>query len=233
MYDDLSRPTAEPLASDDGERSNCRLSLLASALSGYPAFADELLAPYAPPVSVTDLSSQLESYTLQPERQNRTEELSAPSFASFGQTRSSVKSAPIILLHRQSVIRRHRKSTNYTHMHRKVEVLLSEEQQPYDEPGYSHSSLTSYPHDARFLVLPDQPLFCNSDPSAQAIEAEDTDPKTWECRQFKTSGHERMRAPLEKPQRQNLVLKSIRYRKSAERKKSQHRKLSAALRSAL
>lgn len=232
MYDDLSRPTAEPLALDDDEQSTCRLSLLASALSGYPAFADELLAPFAPSVSVTDLSSQLESYTLQPERQNATEEPSAPSFASCGQKKSSVKSSPIVLLHRQSVIRRHRKSASFLQMHHRLEVRLSEKE-PCDEPGFSHPSLTSYPHDARFMVLPDQPPFCNSDSSAEAIEAEDTDPNTWKYWQIKVSGHESMHAPFEKPQRQNLVLKSIRYRKSAGRKKSPHRKRSAALRSAL
>lgn len=224
MYDDPSRPTAEPLALDDAEQSNCRLSLLASALSGYPVFADGLLAP---PGSVTDLSSQLEGYTLQPEKRNGTDEHSAPSSASLGQTESSEKSSPIVLLHRQSIIRRHRKSDNFFQMHRRIEVLLSDEQ-PSDEPGFVHPSLTSYPRGARFFVLPDQPPICKPDPSAQAVEAENANPGTCNYNQIKTSGHERMCGPLGKPHRQNLVLKSIRCRKSAERKRSHRRKRSAA-----
>lgn len=227
MYGDLSRPTAEPLALDDAVQSNCRLSLLASALSGYPAFANELLAPLAPPGSVTDLSNQLESHTLQPEKRNRTGEPSAPSSASFGRKESSEKPSPIVLLHRQSIIRRHRKSDNLFQMHPRVEVLLSGEL-PSDEPGFIHPSLTSYPRDARFLVLPDQPPIRNSDPPAQAIEAEDADSGIWGYNQIKPTGHERLCGPLGKPYRQNLVLKNIRCRKSADRRKKIHRRKRSA-----
>lgn len=222
MYGDLLRPTAEPLAFDNDEPKFCRLSLLASALSGYPSFAKQLNALVTPPVSMSDLSSQLESSTLQPEGQNGTEAPDTPSFASIGQHKPLVNSPPVVLLHRQSVIRRQDKSANF---------FQSEEQTP-DEPGLVHPSLSSYPHDARFLILPDQPPFCNSDPPPEAIEVDDTDPKTWKHAPIKVSGHERMR-PLERPQRQNLVLKSIRYRKSARENKRESQKRSAALSRAL
>lgn len=222
MYGDLSRPTAEPLASDDDEPKLCRFTLLASALSGYPTFAKQLNALVTPPVSMTDLSSQLESSTLQAEGQNVTEESDTPSFASIGQHMPLVNSPPVVLLHRQSVIRRQNKSSNF----------LQSEEQTLDEPGLVHSSLSSYPHDARFLILPDQPSCCTSDPPPEAIEVDDTDPKTWRHGLIKTSGHERRR-PLERPQRQNLVLKSIRYRKSARENKRESQKRSAALSRAL
>lgn len=218
MSGDLSRPTAEPLAFDDDEPKLCRISLLASALSGYPTFANQLNALVTPPVSMTDLSSQLESYTLQPEEQNGTEEPDTPSFATIGQHKPLVNSPPVVLLHRQSVIRRQNKSTNF----------VQSEEPMLDEPGLLHPSLSSYPHDARFLILPDQPAFCNSDPPPEPIEVDDTDPQTWKHLPIKTSGHERMR-PLERPQRQNLVLKSIRHRKSAREQKRESQKRSAAL----
>lgn len=224
MYDDLSRPTAEPLVFDDEEQIKCRLSLLASALSGYPAFADELLAPFTPPVSVADISTQLERYTLLPEKQNGAEEPFDLSTASFSQKNPCVKSPPLVLLHPQSPIRRQLKSGNFFQMPPKVRS----EEPSSDEARSSHPSLTSDPHDTQFLVIPDQPLICNSDPPAQHIEVDDTDPKTWKYWQIEVSGHERMHAPLEKPQRQKLVLKSIRYRKSAVGNKSHRQKRSAA-----
>lgn len=223
MYGDLLRPTAEPLACDNDEPKFCRLSLLASALSGYPTFARQLNALVTPPVSMSDLSSQLESYTLQSEGQNNgTEEPDTPSFASIGQPKPLVSSPPVVLLHRQSVIRRQNKTANFS----------QSEEQTLDEPGLVHPSLSSYPSDARFLILPDQPPLCHSDPPPEAIEVDDTDPKTWKHLSIKVSGHERMR-PLERPQRQNLVLKSIRYRKSARENKRECQKRSAALSRAL
>lgn len=222
MYGDLSLPTAEPLAFDNDEQDFCRLSLLASALSGYPTFDEQLNALVTPPVSVTDLSSQLESYTLQPEGRNGTEEPDTPSFASIGQNKSLVNSLPVVLLHRQSAIRRQNKSANF----------FQSEQQLHHEPGPVHPSLSTYPGDARFLILPDQPLFCNSNPPAEVIEVDDTDPKTWKHGPINMSGHQRMQ-PLERPQRQNLVLKSIRYRKSAREHKRESQKRSAALSRAL
>lgn len=224
MYGDLSRPTAEPLAFDNDELTLCRLSPLASALSGYPTFAKQLNALVTPPVSMTDLSSQLGSYTLQPEGQNGTEEADTPTLARISQHTSKplVNSPPVVLLHRQSVIRRQNKSTSF---------FQSEEQTP-DEPELVHPTMSSYPHDAQFLILPDQPSFCNSDPPPEAIEVDDTDPRTWKHGPIKTSGHERMRR-LERPQRQNLVLKSIRYRKSARENRREIQKRSAALGRAL
>lgn len=223
MYGDLSRPIAKPLAFEHDEQDFCRLSLLASALSGYPAFATQLNALVTPPVSMTDLSSQLESYTLQPEEQNNgTAEPDSPSFASIGQTKSLVNSPPVVLLHRQSIIRRQHKPANNS--------FQSEAQQPYDEAGLAYPTMSSYPHDARFLILPDQPPICNSDQPAGAIEVDDTDPKTWMLDPTNVSGHERMRmTPLERPQRQNLVLKNIRYRKSAREHKRDSQKRAAAL----
>lgn len=236
MYGDLSRPTAEePLAFDNNDEPKlCPISLLASALSGYPTYAKELSALVARPVSMTDLSSQLESYTLQPEGQNRIEEPDTLSFASIGQHKPLVNLPPVVLLHRQSVIRRQNKSANF--------VQSAGNQTSLDEPpaGLVRSSLSSsYPHDARFLILSDQPSmsYCNSSsdpppPAAEArIEVDDTDPKTWKHHEpIRTSGRaERMR-PLERPQRQNLVLKNIRYRKSArENRRESQKRRSAAL----
>lgn len=222
MYGDLLRPTAEPLAFDNDEPKLCRLSLLAPALSGYPTFAKQLNALVTPPVSMTDLSGQLESYTLQPQGQNGTEELDTPSFAGIGQHKPLVNSPPVVLFHRQSAIRRQNKSANFS----------QSEEQTLDEPELVHQSLSSYPHDSRFLILPDRPSFCNSDPQPEAIEVDDTDPRTWKHGPIKASGHERMRR-LERPQRQNLVLKSIRYRKSARENKRESQKRSAALSRAL
>lgn len=245
MYGDLSRPTAEepPLAFDNNDEPKlCRISLLASALSGYPTYAKELNALVTRPVSMTDLSSQLESYTLQPEGQNGTEEPDTPSFASIGhQHKPLVNLPPVVLLHRQSVIRRQNKSANFVQSEEENQTSL-------DEPlpaGLVHSSLSSsYPHDARFLILSDQPSmsYCNSSsssdppppppPAAEAcIEVDDTDPKTWKHHEpIRTSTRaERMR-PLERPQRQNLVLKNIRYRKSArENRRECQKRRSAAL----
>lgn len=227
MYGDLSRPTAEPLAFDDDEQDFCRLSLLASALSGYPAFANQLNALFTPPVSVTELSSQFKSHTLQPEGHNGdgAEEGDTASFGSMSQNKSLVNSPPVILLHPQSVIRRQKKSAN----------ISQSEEQPHDEAGLVHASLSSYPEGARFLVLPNQPPFCHSDTPAQAIEAEDTGPEEAAREHWpsKVSGQERIRMPLERPQRQNLVLKSIRYRKSARGIKKDSQKRSVALSRAL
>lgn len=223
MYGDLSRPTAEPLAFDNDEQDLCRLSLLASALSGYPAFTNQLNALFTPPVSVTDLSSQLKNYTLQPEGQDGTDKPDEPDTTSLAQNKPLVNSPPVILLHRQSVIRRQKKSAN----------IFQSGEQPHDEPGLGHSSLSSYPADARFLILPDQPPIYNSDPTTQRIEAEDSGPEAREYRPIIMSGHERMRMPLERPRRQGLVLKSIRYRKSARENKKDSQKRSAALSRAL
>lgn len=224
MYGDLSRPTAEPLAFDNDELKLCRLSPLASVLSGYPTFAKQLNALVTPPVSMTDLSSQLGSYTLQPEGQNGMEEPDIPTLARISQHMSKplVNSPPVVLLHRQSVIRRQNKSANF---------FQSKEQTP-DEPELVHPNMSSYPHDAQFLILPDQPSFCNSDPPPEAIEVDDTDPRTWKHGPIMASAHEMMRR-LERPQRQNLVLKSIRYRKSARENRRETQKRSAALSRAL